>query len=77
MNVDWGAIVEETDDSVRGVLAALLGQADDIARIVLVIEDHEGMMFTWHSTDTIAQIIGLLAYAQFRELRGVETRSGD
>lgn len=77
MTVDWASILAEAEDSPRGLLAQMLAMADDLKNIVIVWEDSTGYTGTWSSADSRAQVIGLLAYAQFREMRDLERIAGD
>ena len=68
MNIDWDAIAEEADHSVRGILAELLARADEITNLVVVFHDTIDAQHTWQSTSSVAMTISMLALSQWCEL---------
>ena len=77
MSIDWDALIEETDDSPRGILAGLLGCVEEIKSLAVVWEDNNGYTTTWNACESRAQVIGLVAYAHFRLMREIEVTAGD
>ena len=68
--VDWNQLAQDAEDSPRGLLAELIGQADEIQDIVIVFTSgEEGSEFThtWQSARHQAMTIALLEYARWHQ----------
>ena len=70
--IDWNQLAQDAEDSPRGLLAELIGQADEIKDIVIVFTTgEEGSEFThtWASARHQAMMIAMLDYARWYECR--------
>ena len=75
MAVDWGEVLEEAEDSPRGLLSEVLARVDDIENLVIIFHGKEGMANTWSSCETGYHLIAMLDHAKWYEEKKVYDRA--
>lgn len=74
MEINWDEVAQEADDTPRSILAEVLGIADDIESVVVLIEDKDGAQRSWWAASE-KDVIAMLELAKFNFLRQVNERT--
>lgn len=66
MSIDWDEVLQEAEDSPRGLLSEVLQRADDIEQVVIVFVDKDGVSNTWEYTGSSYHTIAMLSFGHWR-----------
>ena len=73
--IDWDDVANEAADSPRGLLAEVLGRADEIEELIIIANFKDGMQQRWLRLNSAAMGISMLALAQYNMLEEVQEES--
>lgn len=68
LDVNWDEVLEEADNTPRSFLAELLGIADEIDEMVVLIAGKDGLQRSWYIADQ-QHAIAMAALFQFKMVR--------
>lgn len=74
-SVNWDQVADDADNSPRSVLAEVLGMADDIEDVVIVIRTNANRgdsLISYRSVSTGAMELALLEWAKYDFMREME-----
>lgn len=64
MEINWDEVAQEADDTPRSVLAEVLGQADDIDEIIILVHFKDGNQREWYvASDPVRLTMLTIAHA--------------
>jgi hypothetical protein len=75
--IDWEGVLEEADDTARSLLAERLGEADDIAEMMILWRDQEGTDHMAFFVSTPERAIAMMELAKFNLLLDAKREVGE
>ncbi len=73
-DVNWDEALEEADNTCRSLLAEVLGQVEDIDRLVVLVRDVDGGRQRSWTLGSEEEVIAMLELAKFKFLREAADR---
>ena len=64
MNINWDEVAEDADSTPASLLAEVLGRADEVKDVIILIVDQEGIHRRWLMADE-GDMIAMLELAKF------------
>lgn len=61
--IDWDKAFSEAESSPRAVLTEALDSIDRVSNVVLVMEDTEGKIAVWFTSEDTYKLAGMLSLA--------------
>lgn len=75
MQIDWDEVLGDADNTPRSVIAEVLGMADEIKNLKVIIQDHDGIQREWTYCESVAMEIAMLQVALYSATKAVHEAS--
>ena len=75
MTIDWDSVVENAENTPRGMLAELLGYADEIENLIVIFHTKDGAQHVYQNTASVSVSIAMMEFAKWCELKRVDDAS--
>ena len=76
MNIDWDDVAEAADNTPRSLLAEVLGIADEIESLIILVHKADGTQREWWITTDVTRVT-MLALAHYAAVKALAEAGPD